>query len=121
MAIEPPVIDGNEYDFGGIETSINGATYIFQDITVSDGTNIIELEGAQGETVSQVFVGRPKEVSGTAILKKDTSLLARGDEFSNDGIPGAGSTTFIITETSVTKSNGAFATQSFSAREKLNV
>jgi len=120
MAGENITIDGDNYQFGGLVTSINGNEYIFQELTVSNGTNVIELEGSQGEVVSQVFIGRPKEASGTAILEKDTALLQRGDEFSAELIEGAGSTNFLITETSVTKSNGAFSTQSFSAREKLN-
>lgn len=113
-------IDGDNYQFGGLVTSINGQEYIFQELTVSNGTNVIELEGSQGEVISQVFVGRPKEASGTAILETGTSLLKRGDEFTAELIQGSGDVTFIVTETSVSKSNGAFSTQSFSAREKLN-
>lgn len=113
-------IDGDNYQFGGLVTTINGQQYIFQELTVSNGTNVIELEGSQGEVVSQVFIGRPKEATGTAILEKDTSLLKRGDEFTAELVDGAGTTSFLVTETSITKSNGAFSTQSFSAREKLN-
>jgi hypothetical protein len=113
-------IDGDNYQFGGLVTSINGQEYIFQELTVSNGTNVIELEGSQGEVISQVFIGRPMEASGTAILEKDTALLQRGDEFTASLVEGQDAKTFLITETSVTKSNGAFSTQSFSAREKLN-
>jgi len=113
-------IDGDNYQFGGLVTTINGNEYIFQELTVSTGTNVIELEGSQGEVISQVFVGRPKEASGTAILETDTALLVRGDEFTAELVSGQGITTFIITETSISKSNGAFSTQTFSAREKLN-
>lgn len=113
-------IDGDNYQFGGLVTTINGNEYIFQELTVSNGTNVIELEGSQGEVISQVFIGRPKEASGTAILETDTALLVRGDEFTAELVSGQGLTTFLITETSISKSNGAFSTQTFSAREKLN-
>lgn len=113
-------IDGDNYQFGGLVTTINSQEYIFQELTLTNGTNIIELEGSQGEVLSQVFIGRPVECSGTAILEKDTNLLKRGDEFTASLVQGADEKTFLITETSVTKSNGAFSTQSFSAREKLN-
>lgn len=111
-------IDGNQYSFGGLTTSINGGTYLFQDISVSEGTNVIELEGSQGEVISQVFVSRPAEASGTAVVSNDTPLLKQGDEFTMD-LGGTGAT-FLVTETSISKSNGAFTTQSFSARAKLN-
>jgi hypothetical protein len=113
-------IDGDNYQFGGLVTTINGQQYIFQELTVSNGTNVIELEGSQGEVISQVFIGRPKEASGTAILETDTALLVRGDEFTAELVAGQGTSTFLITETSISKSNGAFSTQTFSAREKLN-
>lgn len=113
-------IDGDNYQFGGLVTTINGQEYIFQELSVTNGTNVIELEGSQGEVISQVFVGRPKEASGTAILEIDTDPLKRGDEFTAELVTGQGTTTFFVTETSITKSNGAFSTQSFSAREKLN-
>lgn len=114
-------IDGDNYSFGGLVLSINGAEYLFQDISISEGTNVIELEGSDGDVISQVFVGRPREASGTAVVENDTALLKRGDEFSFSVHPlESANTTFLVTETSITKSNGAFTTQSFSARAKLN-
>ena len=114
-------IDGSNYSFGGLVVNINGNDYLFQEISVSEGTNVIELEGSDGDLISQVFVGRPREASGTAVVENDTALLKRGDEFSFQVHPTENSnTTFLVTETSVTKSNGAFSTQSFSARAKLN-
>jgi hypothetical protein len=113
--------DGTNYSFGGLVVTISGNEYLFQEISVSEGTNVIELEGSDGDIISQVFVGRPREASGTAVVENDTPLLKRGDEFSflvHD--TEQNNTTFLITETSVTKSNGAFSTQSFSARAKLN-
>ena len=114
-------IDGSNDSFGGLVVGINGNDYLFQEISVSEGTNVIELEGSDGDIISQVFVGRPREASGTAVVENDTALLKRGDEFSFQVHPTENSnTTFLVTETSVTKSNGAFSTQSFSARAKLN-
>ena len=114
-------IDGDNYSFGGLVLTINGNEYLFEDISISEGTNVIELEGSDGDVISQVFVGRPKEASGTAVVENDTALLKRGDEFSFVIHPlDSSTTTFLVTETSITKSNGAFTTQSFSARAKLN-
>ena len=114
-------IDGSNFSFGGLVVTINGNEYLFQEISVSEGTNVIELEGTDGDVISQVFVGRPREASGTAVVENDTALLKRGDAFSFQVHPTeAADTTFLITETSITKSNGAFSTQSFSARAKLN-
>ncbi len=114
-------IDGDNYSFGGLVVQISGREYLFQEISVSEATNVIELEGSDGDIISQVFVGRPREASGTAVVENDTALLKRGDEFSFQVHPiESGDTTFLITETSVSKSNGAFSTQSFSARAKLN-
>jgi hypothetical protein len=113
--------DGQNYSFGGLVVAINGNDYIMQDISVSKGTNVVDLEGSDGSIISQVFVSRPNEASGTAVVENNKPLLTRGDEFSftihaTDPAP----TAFLITETSVTKSNGSFSTQSFSARERLN-
>ena len=114
-------IDGTNFSFGGLVVTISGEDYLFQEISVSEGTNVIELEGTDGDVISQVFVGRPREASGTAVVENDTPLLKRGDEFSFQVHPTeTAATTFFITETSITKSNGAFSTQSFSARAKLN-
>lgn len=114
-------IDGANYSFGGLVVAIAGNDYLFQEIGISEGTNVIELEGTDGDIISQVFVGRPREASGTAVVENDTPLLKRGDEFSFQVHPlESSNTTFLVTETSITKSNGAFTTQSFSARAKLN-
>jgi hypothetical protein len=113
--------DGTNYSFGGLVVTINSNEYLFQEISVSEGTNVIELEGTDGDIISQVFVGRPREASGTAVVENDTNLLKRGDEFSFQVHPTeSDNTTFLITDTSITKSNGAFSTQTFSARAKLN-
>ena len=75
-------IDGANYSFGGLVVTIAGNEYLFQEIGISEGTNVIELEGTDGDIISQVFVGRPREASGTAVVENDTPLLKRGDEFS---------------------------------------
>ena len=100
-------------EFGGISVTIDGTEFMFQDFSESSSTNVVELDGEEGQAIAQAFIGRPKEISGTAVTK-GSGRLTRGNEFSHDGI------TYIITETSVSRSNGSFATQSFSAREKIN-
>ena len=72
-------IDGTNFSFGGLVVTISGEDYLFQEISVSEGTNVIELEGTDGDVISQVFVGRPREASGTAVVENDTPLLKRGD------------------------------------------
>lgn len=113
--------DGTNYSFGGLVVTINGSSYIMQDISVSQGTNVVDLEGSDGSIISQVFVSRPNEASGTAVVENNKPLLKRGDEFSfKIHETDTTATAFLITETSITKSNGSFSTQSFSARERLN-
>jgi hypothetical protein len=106
--------DGTQYTFGGAVIDIDGNNYLLQDFSVSEGTNVIELEGSDGSVISQVFVGRPKELSGTAVVDASNPNLTQGQEFALEGV------NYLVTETSVSRSNGSFATQSFSAREKLN-
>lgn len=113
--------DGQNYSFGGLIVDILGSSYIMQDISVSQGTNVVDLEGSDGSIISQVFVSRPNEASGTAVVENNKPLLKRGDEFSfKIHETDTTATAFLITETSITKSNGSFSTQSFSARERLN-
>jgi len=113
--------DGSQYSFGGLVVQIAGQDYIMQDISITQGTNVVDLEGSDGSIISQVFVSRPNEASGTAVVENNKPLLKRGDEFSfKIHATDQNNTNFLITETSVTKSNGSFSTQSFSARERLN-
>ena len=113
--------DGTQFSFGGLVLEVNGNDVIFQDISISEGTNIVDLEGSDGSIISQVFVSRPKEASGTAVVENNKPLLKRGDQFSFK-IHGTDTsdTTFLITDTSTQKSGGSFSTQTFSARERLN-
>ena len=86
---------------------------LFQDFTTSESSNVVELEGDKGQVIAQAFIKRPKEMTGTAV-SDGSGTFSRGAEFSHDG------TNYIVSEVSETRSNGAFATQSFTAREKLN-
>ena len=106
-------LDANGQEFGGINVTINGTNFLFQDFTTSESTNVVELDGDQGQAIAQAFIARPKEISGTSVADGGGQLV-QGNEFTHGG------TTYIVTETSVSRSNGAFATQSFSARQKLN-
>lgn len=107
------VLDANGQQFGGVSVNAGGGDMLLQDFTISNGTNVVELEGAEGEVIAQAFIARPEEMSGTAVSDGNGSFT-RGDEFSYDG------KTWIVTETSQSRSNGSFATQSFTARTKIN-
>jgi hypothetical protein len=106
-------LDTNGQDFGGISVDVGSGSVLLQDFSVTEGTNIIELEGDQGQVVAQAFVQRPREMSGTAV-SDGTATFTRGDEFDYN------SKTWMVIETTQNRSNGAFATQGFTAREKIN-
>ncbi len=107
------ILDTNNQEFGGISVDAGGGSVLLQDFTISDGTNVVELEGDQGQVIAQAFVQRPKEMTGTAV-SDGSGTFTRGNEFDYNG------TTFIVTETSQSRSNGSFATQGFTARQKIN-
>jgi hypothetical protein len=106
-------LDTNGQDFGGISVDVGSGSVLLQDFSVTEGTNIIELEGDQGQVVAQAFVQRPREMSGTAV-SDGTGTFTRGDEFTYNA------RTWMVIETTQNRSNGAFATQGFTAREKIN-
>lgn len=103
----------NTYVFGSQNISIAGISYVLTDFSITRPSEITELKGAQGQTIAVVSIQSLEELSGSfvkEVAKADPSL---GDEFTLDG------KTYFITETSESRSNGEFATISFSAREKL--
>lgn len=106
-------LDSNGQEFGGVSVDAGGGIMLLQDFTISNGTNVVELEGDEGQVIAQAFIERPEEMSGTAV-SDGTGNFTRGDDFLYD------SKTWIITETSQSRSNGSFATQSFTARTKIN-
>ena len=106
--------DITDQEFGGISVDVgNAGNVLLQDFSISEGTNIVELEGDEGQVVAQAFVKRPREMSGTAV-SNGGGTFSRGDEFPYDG------GTWLVIETTQNRSNGAFATQGFTAREKIN-
>ena len=107
------ILDTNNQEFGGISVNAGGGAVLLQDFSISEGTNIVELEGAEGEVIAQAFVQRPREMSGTAV-SDGAGTFSRGDTFQYDG------GTWLVIETTQNRSNGAFATQGFTAREKVN-
>ena len=106
-------MDANGQQFGGVSVDAGGGNMLLQDFTISNGTNVVELEGAEGEVIAQAFIARPKEMTGTAV-SDGTGTFSRGSTFGYEG------DTWIVTETSQSRSNGSFATQSFTARTQIN-
>lgn len=107
------ILDTDGQEFGGISVDAGGGSVLLQDFSITEGTNIVELEGDEGQVVAQAFVQRPREMSGTAV-SDGSGTFTRADEFQYD------STTWMVIETTKNRSNGAFATQGFTAREKIN-
>lgn len=107
------ILDTNNQEFGGVSVDAGGGSVLLQDFSISEGTNVVELEGDQGQVIAQAFVQRPREMSGTAV-SDGSGTFTRGDEFTYDG------GTWLVIETTQNRSNGAFATQGFTAREKVN-
>jgi hypothetical protein len=107
------ILDTAGQQFGGISVDAGGGSVLLQDFTISEGTNVVELEGDEGQVIAQAFVQRPREMSGTAV-SDGSGTFSRGNEFSYDG------GTWLVIETSQSRSNGSFATQGFTAREKIN-
>lgn len=107
------ILDTNNQEFGGISVDAGGGSVLLQDFSISEGTNVVELEGDQGQVIAQAFVQRPREMSGTAV-SDGSGTFTRGDTFNYDG------GNWLVIETTQNRSNGAFATQGFTAREKVN-
>jgi hypothetical protein len=55
-------IDGANYSFGGLVVTIAGNEYLFQEIGISEGTNVIELEGTDGIHNPKLFSPRKAEL-----------------------------------------------------------
>ena len=107
------ITPSGKYVFGSMVATISGTDYVLQDFSISRPSEITELNGSQGETIAVVSVEKLSELSGTFVKESSKADPSLGDEFVIDG------KTYFITETSESRSNGEFATLSFSAREKL--
>ena len=101
------------YVFGSQTVEINGISYVLQDFTITRPSEITELNGSQGETIAVVAVQKLEEVSGTFVKEQAQADPVLGDEFTIDN------KVYWVADTSESRSNGEFATISFSAREKL--
>ena len=108
------ITPANTYEFGSKVVSISAVDYVLQDFTITRPSEVTELNGSQGETIAVVAVQKLEELSGTFVKETAKADPVIGDEFT------LGSKTYFITETSESRSNGEFATISFSAREKLD-
>ena len=108
------ITPSGKYVFGSQSVTINAVEYVLQDFTISRPSEVTTLNGSQGEEIAVVAVQRLEELSGTFVKEQSKADPALGDEFAIDG------KTYFITETSESRSNGEFATLSFSAREKLS-
>lgn len=109
VTINPP----NKYLFGSKVLSVGTEQFVLQDYSLVRPSEVTELNGSMGETIAIVAVQKSSEISGTFVKESAKTDPALGAEFTLDG------TTYFITETSESRSNGEFATLSFSAREKL--
>ena len=103
-----------KYVFGSKVVTINAQDYVLQDFTITRPSEVTELNGSQGETIAVVAVQKLEELSGTFVKESTKPDPVLGDEFDLEG------KTYFVTETSESRSNGEFATLSFSAREKLS-
>lgn len=102
------------YEFGSKTVEINGNQYILQDFSISRPSNIVELEGSQGEVIACVSVQKLEELSGSFVKETAKPDPALGDTFTLEGKE------YFLVETSESRSNGSFAIISFSAREVIS-
>ena len=107
------ITPSNRFIFGSMVVTISGEDFVLQDFSISKPSSITELNGSSGEVIAVVAVQQLEELSGTFVKELSKADPALGDEFVLEG------KTYFITETSESRSNGEFATLSFSAREKL--
>ena len=107
------ITPAGKYVFGSKSVTINAVDYVLQDFSITRPSEVTELNGSSGETIAVVAVQKLEELSGTFVKESGKTDPALGDEFDLEG------KTYFITETSESRSNGEFATLSFSAREKL--
>jgi len=108
------ITPSGKYVFGSQSVTINSVDYVLQDFTITRPSEVTELNGSQGETIAVVAVQKLEELSGTFVKELSKADPALGDEFTLENKD------YFITETSESRSNGEFATLSFSAREKLS-
>ena len=108
------ITPSGKYVFGSQSVTINSVDYVLQDFTITRPSEVTELNGSSGETIAVVAVQKLEELSGTFVKELSKADPALGDEFNLEGKD------YFITETSESRSNGEFATLSFSAREKLS-
>jgi|11_taG_2_1085331.scaffolds.fasta_scaffold18753_2 hypothetical protein len=108
------ITPNGKYVFGSKSVNINAVEYILQDFSITRPAEVTELNGSQGETIAVVAVQKLEELSGTFVKESGKPDPSLGMEFDLEG------KTYFITETSESRSNGEFATLSFSAREKLS-
>lgn len=113
MTAQITINPSNKYVFGSKVVTINAQDYVMQDFSINRPSSVTTLQGSFGEEIACVAVQQMEELSGTFVKESAKADPKLGDEFELEG------KTFFIIESSESRSNGEFATLSFSAREKL--
>jgi hypothetical protein len=98
--------------------SINSESYVAESLDVSFPVDVVTLQDENGNDNNNVYISRSVEGSATIQIGTSQAIPQRGDSFALT--VDSTSYTFLITESSISRSNSDFAKVSISFRERLN-
>ena len=108
--------DGNAR-FGTEVLTIDSEDYVAESIDVNFPVDIVTLQDENGNDNNNVYISRSTEGSATIQIANSQALPENGDEFSMT-VNGT-AYTFLITESSISRSNTDFAKVTIGFRERL--
>ena len=118
MSISP---DGNSL-YGSflltITTTSGDEDYVAESFDTSFPVDVVTLQNEDGNDKANVYISRSPEGSATLQVDNSQKLPEVGDVF--DTTIDSTTHTFLITETSIARSNTDFAKVSISFRKRLN-
>ena len=109
--------DGNAV-FGSEIITIGAETYVAESIDCSFPVDVVTLQNEQGSDNNNIYISRSIEGSASIQIANSQALPTRGDSFDLD--VDSTTYTFLITESSISRSNTDFAKVSISFRQRLN-
>jgi hypothetical protein len=109
--------DGNAL-FGSEVLTIGAETYIAESLDVQFPVDVVTMQDENGNDNNNVYISRSVEGSATIQIGTGQDIPTRGDSFALT--VDSTSYTFLITESSISRSNSDFSKVSISFRERLN-
>lgn len=107
------ILNDSNQAFGGVSLTIGVTAYFAESISVTSGSNTIEIQGANDEITEMIHTDRPKELTATLQLGGN-SEPARYAKLTHDSTP------YVITEVSNSRGVGEIQKVDITAMEELN-